>query len=267
MTVVKGIPDWRFLLVILIVWSGTVSGLFALEPKIVDIKPFDSGFVMARSDGMLTWTDIEGVATDSVKTRMKIAGISVKDGIVLAVSPECRVLGVERNGRKRQLCRNRIGNSTDNVVGITCMGDRTFILTEGGVLMSTVDFDSFNSFDFNGTYSLYYDETRFSAICASDNFICIAGTYLNGMPAVYTSASGNIWSERTLVYTEGSETLELERLPLGMGYDDRMDRFVLSCSDGYLFYMPGCSHCNSIERKSMADISALAFNSGTILFR
>ena len=147
-------------------------------------------------------------------------------------------------------------------------GKKIFILTRLGTILSTDnDCKDFTAMDFNGTYFLYYEQTRFRAICASDNSIFIAGVLDDGMSVVYTSSAGNIWSERTLTYTENGQTLELEHQPLSMAYDSRMDRFVLGCTDGYIFYMPGCSHCNSIERKSTDDISALAFNSGCFIFR
>ena len=257
--------NWKLFLATLSVWLGTVSGSFALSPVVVDIKPFADGFVMAYADGTITWTDIDGIATDSVKLRMDLAGIEVREERVLAVSPECRILSVARDGNIRQLCRRQINNGADIVVGIACSKDNALILTEGGVILSTADFDTFTSMDFNGTYTSYYDETRFCAISASDNFFYIAGTFHNGMPAVFTSASGRIWSERTLSYTRERLTFCLEQQPLGLAYDSGLDRFVMACTDGYLFFMPGCSHCNTIERKSMRDINAVAFNGGRCL--
>lgn len=249
---------------ILLMWWGTVFSLFAARPQVVDIKPYNDGFVIASADGMLYWTDIEGVHLDSVNIKTDIAGIEVVEGSVLAVSPDCSIRSVERSGRNRLLFRGRskIKNYLGRAVGIACTKDNTLILTDNGMILSTADYKSVSVFDFNSTYTAYYDEVQFRAICASENFCYIAGIYNTGMPAVFTSATGNVWSERTLNYTEGRENLQLEQQPLGLAYDSRMDRFVLACTDGYLFYMPGCSHCNSIERKSMVDITAVGFNSG-----
>ena len=259
---------WRLFLATICLWLGSVSFSYALPAVPVDIKPYQDGFVMAFADGSLKWTDADGVALDSVRLKIDLAGIDVRDDRVLAVSPDCMILSVERNGKSRRLCNRQIVNNADKVVGISCSGKKIFILTAHGTIMSTDDdCKSFTSLDFNGTYFLYYDQTRFSAICASDNSIFIAGTHDDGTPAVFTSTAGNIWSERTLTYTEGGQTLSLEHRPLSMAYDARMDRFVLGCIDGYVFYMPGCSHCNSIERKSEDDIRALAFNSGYSIFK
>ena len=253
--------NWKLFPGIIMLWWGTAFSLYAASPQIVDAKPYDDGFVIASSDGMLYWTDIDGVHLDSVNMKTEIAGIEVTDGSVLAVSPDCMILKVERNGKSRRLCRRQITNDAEKVVGIACSGKKTFILTVYGTILTTDDnCKSFTAFDFNGTYFLYYEQTRFSAICASDNSIFIAGTYDNGMPAVFTSAAGNVWSERTLTYTDRGETLSLEHQPLSMAYDVSMGRFVLGCTDGYLFYMPGCSHCNSLEKKADNDICAVAFN-------
>ncbi len=263
---VRPINNLKLFSAILLMWWGTVFSLSAAPPKVVDIKPYNDGFVMARGDGMIYWADIDGVHIDSVNIRSDIAGIEVAEGSVLVVSPDCAVMKVERNGKTGRLCRSQIKGGSDIVTGIARSGDRTYILTENGIIYNTTDFKSFTSFDFNLTYSGYYDPARFSAICASAGSIFIAGTYDNGMPAVFTSTAGNIWSERSLTYTDRAETLSLEQQPLSMAYDSRMDRFVLACTDGYLFYMPGCSHCNSLERKALSDIAAVGFNDGRCLW-
>ena len=262
MLIIKGIINRKLFLAALLLLLGPVSGSFAFTPVTVDIKPYRDGFVIARTDGLLLWTDIDGNADDSVNLKMELAGIDVLEGKVMAVSPDCRVLSVERGGRSRRLCRSQIKTKADKVVGIACSRDNSLILTESGVILSTSDFETFTALDFNLTYTGYYDEVQFCAISASDNFFYIAGSFWNGMPAVFTSATGKVWSERTLTYVDGGENLELEQQPLRLAYDRRMDRFVMSCTDGYLFYMPGCSHCNSIERKSMQDIIAVGFNDG-----
>lgn len=252
----------------ILLWWGTVLSSFAANRIIVDAKPFADGFVMASADGMIYWTDADGVALDSVRLKMDLAGIEVRDGRVLAVSPDCRIMSVERNGKSSRLCNRQITNNADKVVGMACSGKKIFVLTANGTILSSDDdCKSFTALDFNGTYFLYYEQTRFSAISASDNSIFIAGTHDDGTPAVFTSSAGNIWSERTLTYTESGQTLSLEHRPLSMVYDAHMDRFVMGCTDGYLFYLPGCSHCNALERKAETDIRAVAFNGNIFLIR
>ena len=256
----------RLFLTALFVWTGTGTVSFAIKPLTVDIKPFCEGFVMARSDGMIIWTDIDGNAVDSIRLDMDIAGIDVSEGALVAVSPDCTIMSVERSGKFSQKCSGMTVSNSARVVGVAISRDNILILTDSGTILSTKDFDDFSSLDFNSIYSGYYDEVQFCAVAASDNYFYIAGVYRNGMPAVFTSATGKVWSERTLSYTENRENLELEQQPLGLAYDRYMDRFVMACTDGYVFYMPGCSHCNSIERKSYRDIGAVGFNEGRCLF-
>jgi len=236
-------------LTIALLWSAALFHIYAETPQMVDIKPFGQGYVIAYSDGRICFADIEKHITDSIRLKTEIAGIEVKDDNVLAVTPDGMVYKAERKGKSRRLCRSRINGNADRVVGIASTKENTLILTEGGVIFSTRDFDSFTTMDFNGTYYSYYDETLFCSIAASDNSFFIAGTYMNGKPAVFTSATGKIWSERTLTYTENGQTLQLELQPLRLSYDGSHDRFVLVCTDGWLFYMPGCSHCNSLTRE------------------
>lgn len=245
----KGLYNRRLFLITLTVWLGAAFGSIALAADIIDIKPFSDGFVKARDDGMLIWSDADGNATDSTQLKIEIAGIEVQQDRVLVVSPDCMVMSVERSGRSRRLCRSQLRGGADRVVGIAATQDNTLILTRGGVILSTVDFDTFRSMDFNGTYFLYYKETLFCSIAASDNSFFIAGTYPDGMPAVFTSATGTIWSERSLTYTEGGQTLQLELQPVRLSYDRGHDRFVLICADGWQFIMPGCSHCNFLTRE------------------
>jgi len=236
-------------LTIALLWSAAFFHINAATPQTVDVKPFGAGLVIAYSDGRICFADVQKHVTDSIRLKTDIAGIDIRDDYVLAVTPDGMVYKAERNGRSRKLCRSRISGNADRVVGIACTKENTLILTEGGVIYGTRDFETFTTMDFNGTYYSYYDETSFCSIAASDNSFFIAGTYMNGMPAVFTSATGKIWSERTLTYTENGQTRQLELQPLRLSYDHRHDRFVLSCADGWLFYMPGCSHCNSLTRE------------------
>ena len=192
-----------------LLWSATLFYVQAATPQVADIKPYKEGFVIAYSDGKLCFADIEGVVQDSVQLKTEVAGIDIREDYVLAVTPDCAVMKVQQNGRSSRLCRSQIRNGADRVVGIACSSDRTLILTVSGKILGTSDFESFSTLDFNSTYSSYYDYTRFCAICASDNYFYIAGVFSNGMPAVFTSAAGNIWSERTLSYTEGSRSSSL----------------------------------------------------------
>jgi len=233
--------------------------------KVAGIRPSGDGFVIAYADGTLCFTDIEGTPTDSLKLKRDIECIEVTAEGVIAVSTDRHVTLAQSDGKSRTLCRNLPGNGS--VAGIANYNGTIYILSVYGTLLSTADWNSFRTFDFNSTYSGYYEFVTFSDICASDNAIFIAGSYDSGIPAVFTSAQGNIWSERGLTYTEGPQTLGLDLEPVALAYDALADRFVMACTGGCLFFMPGCSHCNSIEQVQAQDLQAVAFNRGQRLFR
>lgn len=134
-----------------------------------------------------------------------------------------------------------------DIVGKTSYQGKQLLLSRQGVILTTSDYKTFQAFDFNSTYAGYYDYVRFTAISASEKSICIAGEYSNGMPAVFESSTGTVWSERELSYRKDGETLFLQSRPIALEYDAPNDRFIMTCADSSLFYMPNCSHCNSIQ--------------------
>ena len=134
-----------------------------------------------------------------------------------------------------------------DIVGMTSYQGKQLLLSRQGVILTTSDNKTFQAFDFNSTYAGYYDYVRFAAIGASDKSICIAGEYDDGKPAVFESSTGTVWSERELSYRKDGETYFLQSKPISLEYDITNDRFIMTCSDSTLFYMPNCSHCNSVS--------------------
>ena len=134
-----------------------------------------------------------------------------------------------------------------DIADTTFYQGKLLLLSRQGVILTTSDYKSFQIFDFNSTYAGYYDYVRFAAISASDKSICIAGEYTDGMPAVFESSTGTVWSERELSYRKDGETRLLQSQPIALEYDAPHDRFIMTCSDSTMFFMPNCSHGNSIK--------------------
>ena len=164
----------------------------------------------------------------------------------IAVSSNGRLVLVNPGGRTKTLCRKL---PVRDIADITFYQGKLLLLSRQGVILTTSDYKSFQAFDFNSTYAGYYDYVIFTAIGASDKSICIAGEYSDGMPAVFESSTGTVWSERELSYRKDGETFFLQSKPINLEYDASHDRFIMTCADGVLFYMPGCSHCNSLTRE------------------
>lgn len=140
-------------------------------------------------------------------------------------------------------------------IGITSLPNECFALTDRGELLRSRDGASWTMFDFNSYYKGFYPEIRFSTIQSSGNQIIAAGTKPDGSPAAFMSNTGGVWSERILVYqaSDGRESM-LDAKPVSSAYDAYRDRFVLGCSGGVIFTIPGCSHCNRLYQVADDDV-------------
>jgi hypothetical protein len=134
------------------------------------------------------------------------------------------------------------------VIGTSSNEYATFGLTDAGEVFWTRDGETWEVIDFNETYRGYYAPVSFVGIAAGTGSVAIVGTYEeSGAPAMFVSQRGNVWSERTLTYSQGEELFELTEAPLAIRADLERDEFVLTCTDDVLFFVPPCSHCNRKE--------------------
>lgn len=122
------------------------------------------------------------------------------------------------------------------------------IAGESGILVSKDDGATWTSIDFNVTYEGYYKPIVLKAVAVGDRTMAIAGTDSDGNPAMYFSFDGTVWSPRQLSYTDHGKTLYLEEQPMELEYDAEHDRMIMYCENNTVFYVPNCSHCNSIKR-------------------
>lgn len=124
------------------------------------------------------------------------------------------------------------------------------IAGDSGILVSKDDGASWIYTDFNEAYKDYYPTMVIKAVAAGDRTMAIAGTDVNGNPVMYFSFDGNVWSPRQLSYTENGRTYYLDQQPVKLEYDAELDRMIMYCENDTIFYVPNCSHCNSIKRNN-----------------
>lgn len=120
-------------------------------------------------------------------------------------------------------------------------------------------------FDFNGEYSRYYGQVSLKCVAVGSESVCVAGTGADGRPVAFMSSKGSVWSERPLEYTLNGRPMALEAEPVAVAYNEAADEFVLLCSDGTLFHLPSCSHCNYPEFTDSCRPVCLAFNGDSYL--
>src|SRR5574344_27721 len=105
------------------------------------------------------------------------------------------------------------------------------------------------------------DPTFLSATGQSSNqaaVVPVSSIASSVQPVVYYSTSGSVWSKRDMEYrTAGGGTSVLDKKPLSIHYDQAGDQMIIICEDGYVFFMPACSHCNSLQQLAPAAIQAI----------
>ena len=125
---------------------------------------------------------------------------------------------------------------------------RHWAVTEAGEILRSPDGEVWTTFDFNAQYAGFYPRMRWRAVAAGGGSVMVAGLDADGHLGVYVSSRGTVWSPRSLDYKEDGVQRVLDVVPTSLSYDPIRDSFFLCGSQGTLFEMPGCSHCNRLTR-------------------
>lgn len=204
----------------------------------------DGGFLAAGE--CLVWLDAEG-------NTLKIKPLE-RPFIAMAVCGD-RLFAIDANGR--ELLRldsggDVVGRETLPVKGrLQALGAGETVLwavTDAGEIVHGVPAAGWMVFDFNAQYAGFYPRMDLRAVAAGGGSVMVAGLRPDGTPAVYTSARGTVWSERTLDYTDQGQPSLFTAKPLSLSYDAPQDRYYLLGSGGAQLALPGCSHCNALTR-------------------
>jgi len=156
-----------------------------------------------------------------------------------------------KDGRLNTVKRHRKLASmavTGKIVSISASDRICIASTADGQIYLSTDGINWKMSDFNAQYSEYYGQITVRCVCASTDGLMIAGVGQKGQPVAFESTQGGVWSERELSYSSDGSIKYLQELPLDLSFDYEHSRFVIQCSDNVIFYLPGCSHCNSIQR-------------------
>lgn len=259
------------------------------------IIDFEYGFMASRTDGvidfitdkgiverslkigitslncLITYNDITYIAGDSgtIIVYSKNSGYKILDKIseqninalilfndfIIAGSDNGEVLTGDKNGDfKKYLLPIR-----GNIVSLSARSDECFGITDEGEIISTRDGLNWKVLDFNEYYYGFYKPCKFTCIFATEQQIAIAGKKIDGTPVLLLSNQGNVWSERSLDYTDSDGRISvLEEIPNCINYSVPYDLFILGCNKGKLMTIPSCSHCNKIFEYTNSDISCFA---------
>lgn len=234
-----------------------LSGLFAARGQEIPLRtavPTAEGFLAAGD--ILVRMDAEGNVLETFDLEMPVTSMALLgDRLFVLDAAGLSILELNRTG----LVVSHLDPPVYGHLKAISADDRQlWAVTDAGEILHSSDGLEWAVLDFNEQYNGFYPRIEFKAIAAGGGSIMVAGIRPDGRPAAYTSGMGNVWSERLLDYTEQGRTNLLEAEPVSLSYDPIQDRFYLACSGGWLLALPGCSHCNSIERYPVETLYARA---------
>lgn len=154
-----------------------------------------------------------------------------------------------------------------NIVSLSAAGEVCWGVTDRGEIFHSRDLVAWRVFDFNTIYADYYEPCSWSAVVATGEQVAVAGRSADGVPALYLSTGGEVWSPRDLDYTDTRGIpARLSAIPRAMIHDSAGDRLVLACDGGEVMSVPSCSHCNEMLFSGIKQhLTAIAMQSGVIV--
>lgn len=230
--------------------NATLKGKFVPELKTVVARP--EQFILTA--GSTTKADFSACMTDDSfypASKAKVEWYS-NNTSVATVSADGTIQAVTE-GVATIFCKVTVnGKSVTHSFAIKVMkpvvAETSYRLTGDGVVLYSAAGGRWLEFDFKNYYRDYYDIETFTDICTGGGQVALCGVKSDGRPALFLSSGGNVWSERQLVYTApGGSVLELTEVPLSLSYDAQAQAFVMHCTHGAVFTIPGCSHCNALS--------------------
>lgn len=206
--------------------------------------PAGEGFVAAGE--VLAWLDARGEVLRTRTLATPLAALAERDGLLFAVDVRGReVLRLDADGTVAERCDPGAKGRIRSLAGD---GRVLFAVTDAGEILRSADGRTWTRQDFNADYAGYYARMDFRAVAAGGGGVMVAGLDPDGRLALFTSSGGTVWSAREPDYRAQGRSLVLETEPMSLSYDPLQDRFFLAGSGGVLLTLPGCAHCNRLDR-------------------
>ncbi|MDD4032526.1 MAG: hypothetical protein PHS48_04685 [Bacteroidales bacterium] len=236
--------------------SGTITNFEKFpEERLNCLLSYDQTVIAGGDNGSLLISSSQGVSKINSGTDRDIHTLALFKEKILAGTDQGEILIGDKNFLFRKINLPLKGN----IVSLSARSSDCYGATDEGEIIHTADGIQWDIFDFNRFYSGYYKPCLFTKILATENRIAVAGKHDDGSPVLMFSARGNVWTERTLEYTNDEVmTASLEDIPYDLFYDSGEDLFILCCSQGKVMTIPSCSHCNKLEMYSTEGLRGIA---------
>jgi hypothetical protein len=146
-----------------------------------------------------------------------------------------------------------------NVMSLSTGSSKCYGVTDQGEIFHTNDLVHWEIFDFNKTYKGYYKSCSFSKILCTPDQIAVTGENNDGLPVLFFSSRGNVWTERPLTYTDdfGHQTY-LKNVPRDIYCDPNGNQHILVCDRGIMMTIPSCSYCNKLIEVADTDLTGIS---------
>ena len=196
------------------------------------------------------------------RSKQRIASLAIFKELVVAGTLDGEILIGDEKGfffEKQLPIKGAICTLSSN--DSLCYG-----ATDQGEIIHSTDGTNWSVFDFNAFYTGYYPTCSFNKILVIKDRIALIGKTKDEKPILLFSNQGNVWTERTLNYTDdqGRSRL-LEELANDLIYLASVDQFVLACDKGKMMIIPSCSHCNEVYNFGSENLTGIAFNEKTLM--
>jgi len=153
-----------------------------------------------------------------------------------------------------------------DIVSLSSRSDECYGVTNQGEIIHSRNGIDWTIFDFNKVYTGFYKACTFIKVEATPDQIAVVGKNSDGLPVLFFSSKGNVWSERALDYTDDQGFyVTLQDMPSDICYDATYDRFLLSFAKGRLMIIPSCSHCQKVYQITDENLYRLAVNESKLI--
>lgn len=278
------------------------SGNQELQENYVDVVSQDGGFIALTNKSRVDWISGKGkpIKTKTIQEelltcmtaneqRTIVAG---EKGVIYSSSNDSMFRKIESGTTRNINCVTlfrdrivagneggelRIGNDEvpfvsvqlqlkGNIVSLSAGTSVCYGVSDRGEIIHSADGQNWTVFDFNDVYKGYYKTCTFSKVLVTPNLIAVIGKNTDGLPVLFFTSGGNVWSERPLIYTdEEGFNDQLNDVFINIYYDPSNDQFLLLCANSRLMTIPSCSHCNKLYTVSDNVLTGISGNEHDII--
>lgn len=194
----------------------------------------NNGTILISSDGQ-KYSKIES------GTGKNINSITSLNGILIAAADKGTIL-VSINGNIWSSIHLPLKG---DIVSISANISLCYGVTDKSEIIKSSDGISWDVFNYNEQYAGFNKPCSFKDVLLTGDRIAIIGQHEDRSPVALFSSLGNVWTERSLNYTDDYGRIQMAtNLPNDICYDITGDQFFIACENGEILILPSCTKCN-----------------------